>query len=77
MLIDIKSILQRTKLFNHLSDIELTTLSTRVTTVKFQAGDTIISEGDIGDNLYVIVYGVVRVFTFDKDGKEISVSKHC
>lgn len=74
MSVDIKRILQDTKLFTHLSDNELDKLSRQVVHKEYKANDIILKEGDIGDLLYIILSGAVRVYTY-KEGKEIVLAR--
>ncbi len=70
-----KRILRNTKLFKHLSDQELDSLYGQAKTVEYKPGNMIVTEGDVGDVLYIILSGSVRIFTFNKDGEEIVLAR--
>lgn len=73
-MINIKSALKNTSLFNHLSEEELHLLCEHVDIKHYLPGDLVIAEGEVGDRLYVITSGTVRVFTHDKNGQEIDLA---
>lgn len=68
-------ILENTKLFTHLSTQDIDEVFTQASTVVYQPGDLILREGDIGDVLYIILSGAVRVFTHNKEGKELVLAR--
>ena len=58
-----ESLLARSSLFGRLSVRDRRALATRFTFVNFQAGDTILAEGDDSDAFYAVKAGQVRVVT--------------
>jgi CRP-like cAMP-binding protein len=67
--------LRETDLFDALDDVGFKSVVEAVTTVDFSAGATIITEGEIGEEMYVILDGTVQVFTTTPDGQEIVLAK--
>lgn len=55
--------LQRVPLFAHLEHDLLVTFAQRLLIERYSAGDVIISEGDVGEKLYLIARGQVEVLT--------------
>lgn len=78
---EIKDILLHAKLFESLSNKEIEKLSNLCRINDFAAGVLLVKEGDIGDQLYILISGEVRVFTYDQDGNEIVLAHlekgHC
>lgn len=68
-------LLKKTQLFNQLRKNEFITLFNTIKEQKFSNGDLIIQEGDIGDYLYIIKQGSVKIFTADMQGQEIVLAK--
>ena len=58
-------------LFSDLSDDELALVDELVIEKSSSRGTVILTEGDVGDSLYAIVEGRVKVFIGDEDGREI------
>lgn len=54
-------------LFRGGSDASLTALAARTSEVAFRAGQTIVSQGQVGNGLFVIVAGTARVTTGDTE----------
>lgn len=63
--------LQHTKLFKHLSEEKLQKLFTQTTVETYPADALIVKEGEIGEKVYIIIEGAVRVFTHNQKGEEI------
>jgi len=61
-------------LFSSLDEEELEALATHVVTKKFKKNTIIINEGDVGDSMYVVVSGKLKVFLSDDEGKEIIIN---
>ena len=64
---DIVSFLQTVSICSVLIDTEREVLASRFKDVHFKAGDTIISEGDTSQNLYIIRSGFVDITRGPKD----------
>jgi CRP/FNR family cyclic AMP-dependent transcriptional regulator len=58
-------------LFEGLQDAELRALAERAVTRAFPKQAIIINEGDIGDSLFLIVSGRVKIYLSDEHGKEL------
>jgi uncharacterized membrane protein len=67
--------LSRVTLFKRLEGDELEQLATRVEQVNFQPGDTIFSENDKGDALYIVDSGTVRIWILDDDAKPVTLTE--
>ena len=64
-------ILRQVTLFSTLEDHDLQALAALARPITVQRGEIIISQGSVGDALYVVISGRVRVYVSDKDGKEM------
>jgi len=62
-------------LFKQLSPAALETMSGLMVKVSFKAGDTIFLERELGDALYVIDSGGVRIWVRDRDANEVTLSE--
>jgi uncharacterized membrane protein len=67
--------LARVPLFKRLEQDELEKLADEMDQVDFKAGETIFNEHDRGDSLYVVESGVVRIWVFDEDVKEVTLAE--
>lgn len=72
---EIKELLDKTKLFQQLSENQLDALFSQAKIKHYNAGEPIINEGELGDCLYILLEGSVRVFTYDFQGKEITLAQ--
>ena len=68
-------LLKNVSFFKQLRMKEFITLCKTIETKTFQAGDLIIQEGDIGDYMYIIKQGEVKVFIYDSQNNEIVLAK--
>ncbi len=59
------------ELFSHLSEEQLTLLSSHSREIQFRKNAVLMTEGDIGESMYVIQSGLVKVYVSDEDGKEL------
>lgn len=75
MLKDFKTALKNTQLFESLSENQMDALCAGLQIEKFNRGDLIIEEGTVGDRLYIVLSGVVRVFTHSKEGEIIVLAR--
>lgn len=64
------SLLHQVPLFKHLSDDQLTRLSEICRRKGFKAGTVLFREKEPGDAFYIIVSGLVKVFTSNTGGEE-------
>ena len=58
-------------LFKDLSDKDLTLINDLAIDKQVTKGNVVLTEGEVGDSLYAIVSGRVKVFIGDEDGREI------
>jgi CRP/FNR family cyclic AMP-dependent transcriptional regulator len=58
-------------LFQDLSDADLEVIDEMATEKQVPKGTVIMTEGEVGDSLYTIISGRVKVFIGDEDGREI------
>jgi CRP/FNR family transcriptional regulator, cyclic AMP receptor protein len=71
-----QEILDGLKKVGYLSDLkecQLDSLAEKAITIQFPKYATIITEGDVGNSLYIILSGKVRVFTRNERNKEITL----
>jgi len=67
--------LARVPLFKRLEPHELEHLAEDVAQVDFKAGETIFNEHDLGDGLYVVETGSVRIWVMDEDVSEVTLAE--
>jgi uncharacterized membrane protein len=67
--------LSRVPLFKRLEPHELEHLAEDVAQVDFKAGETIFNEHDLGDGLYVVETGLVRIWVLDEDVTEVTLAE--
>src|SRR5215471_4020288 len=67
--------LARVPLFKRLDASELERLAEEVHQVNFKAGETIFNEHDLGDGLYVVETGSVRICVMDEDVHEVTLAE--
>jgi small-conductance mechanosensitive channel len=73
-LTDRAALLSRIELFERLSATELRTLAERVDRREYAEGTTLIQQGDPGESMFVLVEGLVHVYTAN-DGAELKVAQ--
>ena len=66
----IDKVLRRTPLFASLSDEETTALRRRVSSKKYERGETLFSEGDACRGLFIVGRGKIRIFKVSANGRE-------
>jgi CRP/FNR family cyclic AMP-dependent transcriptional regulator len=66
--------LKHVPLFAGLNDAELQALAADLVARRFAAGETIFCEGDVGQALYLVAVGQVRIFVHGEGGQEASVT---
>ena len=59
---DVKAYIKSCVFFKDLTDFTCSELCEKLSTVKFSAGDVLIRQGEIGENMFVVVTGVVSVY---------------
>ncbi len=64
-------VLRPVELFQHLSEEQLALLAEHSREVQFRKNAILMTEGDMGESMYVIQSGMVKVFVSDEDGKEL------
>lgn len=67
-------IIKRTNLFNKLNKAQFNQLFEKVNLIQFKEDELIFRENEIADELYIIVAGVVRVFTTSAEGTKIPLA---
>src|SRR5437763_3524568 len=67
--------LSRVPLFKRLEPHELEHLAEEVDQVNFKAGETIFNEHDRGDALYILEEGTVRIWVYDEDVKDVTLTE--
>jgi len=67
--------LARVPLFKRLEPHELEHLAQEIDQVNYQAGETIFSEHDRGDALYILENGTVRIWVYDEDVKDVTLAE--
>jgi len=67
--------LARVPLFKRLEPHELEKLAEEIDQVNYPAGDTIFSEHDRGDALYILEEGSVRIWIYDEDVKPVTLAE--
>ena len=72
-LVDVVDVLRQTDLFKRLSSEQLHNLRKIVRFHSYSAGRSIFEQGDIGDDLYIITHGYVRIFLIAVDGREFTL----
>ena len=65
------SLLKRVELFSHLTDDQLGELATQARELNFRKHAVLMNEGDLGESMYIIKSGSVKVFVSDDDGREL------
>lgn len=63
--------IKNTKLFSNMTEIDFLELLKSIKLVRYTANRIILREGEIGNELYIIAEGSVRVFTQDMNGVKI------
>jgi CRP-like cAMP-binding protein len=72
---DIVSQLKRIDWFKELPEDLLITLANKVNQRMLSKDETLFNKGDVGDSLFIILSGEVKVVTQDEDGNEIALNK--
>lgn len=70
----IRVALLQSKLLQSLSSNVLEDLSNRVSIVKFASNQTVVTKGDEGDRLFIVITGRVKVVLYGENGREVTLS---
>ncbi|MFT5351173.1 MAG: CRP-like cAMP-binding protein [Planctomycetota bacterium] len=73
---EVINLLKGMRLFNSLSDQELTAICNYTEILEVGPGDFVLKESEAGDFLYVVLDGSVEIFTTDDDGKFTLLAEH-
>lgn len=71
----LEKVLENNKLLKDVSHKFLANLEKDSALLNFKADEIILHEGDIGDQLYIIIEGVIRIYTYNKKGEEIVLAR--
>ena len=66
---EVRDTITKIRIFKSLNKNELETIHDWTEVVDFGPGDFVIKAGQTGDSMYVVLEGMVEVFTLDDDGK--------
>jgi len=72
---EIQNYLKKTSLFKGLSADMLSTLAENTTTRTLASGDVLMRKGELGDSLFIIKEGWVKIVTVDSKGDELIINK--
>jgi CRP/FNR family transcriptional regulator, cyclic AMP receptor protein len=72
---EIQNYLRKTSLFKGLSDDMLDALAESTTTRTLAPGDVLMRKGELGDSLFIINEGWVKIVTVDSKGDELIINK--
>lgn len=64
-------LLRHVDLFEHLTEIQLQELADQTRELSFRKHAILMTEGDIGESMYVVKSGSVKVYVSDDDGHEL------
>ena len=64
-------LLRHVDLFEHLTEIQLEELAAQTRELSFRKHAILMTEGDIGESMYVVKSGSVKVYVSDDDGHEL------
>lgn len=70
-MVDAITLLKQVYLFKHLDEPVLNAIATQARDVTFKKNAIVMTEGDVGESMYVIRSGSVKVFVSDAEGKEL------
>lgn len=62
-----------TPLFGELSEQELLAVVRRLRLRTFEAGEIVVTEGEVGDTLFIVASGTVKVFIRNRNGRDVEV----
>lgn len=70
-MVDPITLLKQVYLFKHLDEPALQAIAMQTREVTFKKNAIVMTEGDVGESMYVIRSGSVKVFVSDDEGKEL------
>lgn len=70
---EVTKIIRHFTLFNELDEEALSDIAKNVVLESFYPNEIIIHQDDLGDKIYFILEGSAEAYTFNKDGKEVSL----
>jgi len=73
---EIVELLKGMRLFNSLTDQELSTIGDWTEILEVGPGDFVLKESESGEYLHVVLDGTVEIFTLDDDGKITMLAEH-
>ena len=73
---EVRELVGKMRLFQSLTEPELSNIGTWTEVVKVGPGDFVIKETERGDCMYVVLEGSVEIFTLDDDGKVNILATH-
>lgn len=65
---------EKTKIFHEVELEDLHELTNRMKVQDFEAGHILFNEGDIGDTMYIILQGEIRIFGYDQTGEQRTIN---
>jgi len=71
---EVRELIEGLRLFQSLTEKELSTIGSWARVVKVGPGDFVIKETEKGDCMYIVLEGDVEVFTFDEDDKIVMLA---
>lgn len=71
---EVRELIEGLRLFQSLTEKELSTISSWARVVKVGPGDFVIKETEQGDCMYIVLEGDVEIFTFDEDDKIVMLA---
>jgi CRP-like cAMP-binding protein len=73
---EVRDLVKSMRLFQSLTEAELSTIGSWTEVIKVGPGDFVIKESEKGDCMYVVLEGDVEIFTLDDDGKVNLLATH-
>ncbi|MFK7892902.1 MAG: Crp/Fnr family transcriptional regulator [Granulosicoccus sp.] len=64
-------LLRHVELFKHMTDDQLLAVANQSSELNFSKNSILMSEGEVGESMYIIKSGLVKVFVSDDDGREL------
>ncbi|NND91359.1 MAG: Crp/Fnr family transcriptional regulator [Granulosicoccus sp.] len=64
-------LLRHVDLFEHLTEQQLADLAAQSRELSFRKNAILMTEGDVGESMYVVKNGTVKVYVSDEDGREL------
>ncbi len=74
-MVDLAQALARCGLFRGFDEARLSELSRTAEAITLEPGALLFREGDAGDAMYIVLEGAVQVYTQDRDGREVVLTR--